>query len=193
MSSTSVTALLKEWSGGNPQAGEALLPLVYEELRRLAGIYMRRERKDHTLQATALVHEAYLRLVGAEGIPWQNRAQFYAIAARQMRRILVDHARERGAQKRGSGLPRLSLDEGLEVEAAGQDGDLLALDEALEALAQLEPQQARIVELRYFGGLTIEEIAQALDVTTRTVDRKWRFAKAYLFDQLAAGGDADDA
>jgi RNA polymerase sigma factor (TIGR02999 family) len=193
MSSTSVTALLKEWSAGNLQAAEALLPLVYDELRRLARSYMRRERGEHTLQPTALVHEAYLRLVGADGIPWQSRAQFFGIAARQMRRILVEHARERGAQKRGGGAARLSLDEDLEVAAEEKDEVLLALDEALESLNALDPEQAKVVELRYFGGLTVAEIAEGLGVSPRTVDRKWRMGKAYLYDWVAGQGTTDDA
>ena len=193
MSSANVTALLKEWSAGNKQAAEDLLPLVYDELRRLARSYMRREREGHTLQATALVHEAYVRLVGSEGIPWQNRAHFFGIAARQMREILVQHARVRGAQKRGRGAVRLSLDDKLEVAAEDKDAVLLALDEALEDLNALDPHAAKVVELRFFGGLGGDEIAEVLGISPRGVDRKWRMGKAYLHDWVDGQAKTDDA
>jgi RNA polymerase sigma factor (TIGR02999 family) len=179
-----VTQLLKAWNEGDQSALEKLMPLVLDELRRLAGNYLRRERANHTLQPTALVNEAYLRLVDQKA-RWQNRAQFFGVAAQLMRRILVDHARVRQAQKRGgSDQQRLSL---ADVEGASDkpDVDLLALHEALNELAELDPQQARIVELKFFGGLSIEETAEVLNVGHATVERDWKMARAWLRSKLS--------
>lgn len=179
----SPTLLLKAAQSGNKAALDELLPLVYDQLRRLAAHQLERERADHTLQPTALVHEAYLRLVDQHAVDWQNRAHFFGLAAEMMRRILVNHALARQAAKRGGHETRLALDEILE-QAATQAVDLPLLDAALNKLAALDPQQARIVELKYFGGLTIEEIATVLDISSATVKRDWRMAKAWLFQEL---------
>lgn len=179
-----VTELLKDWADGNPSALERLMPLVYSELRRQARNYLRRERADHTLQPTALVNEAYLRLVDQKNARWQNRSQFFGVAAQLMRRILVDHARLHQAQKRGgSGQQRLSLTN-VEQVGAGPDLDLLALHEALNELAAVDPQQARIVELKFFGGLSIEESAEVLGIGHATVERDWKMARAWLRSKL---------
>jgi RNA polymerase sigma factor (TIGR02999 family) len=162
---------------------DALLPLVYAELRQLAGRYMGRERPGHTLQATALVNEAYLRLIEVQQVQWQNRAHFFAMAARLMRRILVDAARSRGYQKRGGRAPVLSLDEALMVPTGPAD-DLVLLDEALTALAELDPRKSQVVEMRFFGGLTLEETAEAMDVSRDTVKRDWKMAKLWLLREL---------
>ena len=161
-----------------------LLPLVYDELRRLAASYLRRERPGQTLQPTALVHEAYLRLMKDRPDRWQNRAHFCAIAAHSMRQILIERARARGAQKRGGAQPRVTLDEAL-VPGQAPSVDLVALDEALERLERLDPEQARLVELRFFGGLTIEETAEAMDISPATVKRHWTVARAWLARELA--------
>jgi RNA polymerase sigma factor (TIGR02999 family) len=174
-----VTALLRDWSGGDRQALERLLPLVYDELRRLAASYLRQERPDHTLQPTALVHEAYLRLVDQRRVAWQNRAHFFGIAAQMMRRILVDHARRRQASKR-SAAPVRVVTEAPDVAGSDRGTELLALDAALDGLARLDPDQARVVELRFFGGLTIEETAEVTSTSTATVKREWRTARAWL-------------
>jgi RNA polymerase sigma factor (TIGR02999 family) len=180
----SITQLLTKWSGGDETALEELMPLVYQELRRLAGNYLRREKAGHTLQPTALVNEAYLRLVDQKSARWQKRAQFYGIAAQLMRRILVDHARVKHANKRGgSDQQRLSITSAGEL-AVKPDLDLLALHEAMEELAQLDPQQSRIVELKFFGGLSIEEIAEVLGVGHATVERDWKMARAWLRRKL---------
>jgi len=181
-----VTRLLIEWTGGSQHAMEELLPLVYDELRRLAGSYLRRERSDHTLQSTALVHEAYLRMVDQRNVTWQGRAHFFGIAAQMMRRILVDHARGRDAAKRGSGACKITLDEGL-LAPAERDINLVALDQALEMLAKLDPKQARIVELRFFAGLSIEDAAEILKISPATVKREWAMAKAFLTRQMKLG------
>lgn len=181
-----VTRLLLRWGGGDRQAFDALAPLVYDELRKMAGRYLRRERADHTLQSTALVHEAYLRLVDQNHVQWQNRAQFFGLAAELIRRILVDHARARQAAKRGGAVVRLTLDEALDA-AIPRNLDLVRLDDALKALAEFDPQQARAVELRFFGGLTIEETAEVLGVSTATVKREWTIAKAWLRRELTGG------
>ena len=178
----SVTRLLLEWSDGSTEAREALMPLVYEELRRLAGAQLRSERTGHTLQATALVNEAYLKLVDQKRMRWRNRAHFFAIAARLMRRILVDHARRSRALKRSAGR-RVTLDEELAL-APEPDVDLVALDDAMEALAGLDPNLSRLVELRFFGGLTIEETAEVLGISPATVKREWASARAWLFRRL---------
>lgn len=177
-----VTILLDRISRGDGKAPEELLPLVYDELRRLAQGYMQNERGDHTLQATALVHEAYIRLVDWEKVSWQNRAHFFAMAASVMRKILVDHARQKKAQKRGFG-QRLALDEAISFSLA-QEVDLIGLDEALESLSKFDEMQAKVVELRFFGGLAIEETAHALGVSPATVKREWTVAKAWLYQRL---------
>ncbi len=179
-----ITQLLIRWHEGDPRALEALMPLVYSELRRLANNYLRRERQEHTLQPTALVNEAYLRLVDQRAAKWQNRAQFYGIAAQLMRRILVDHARARHAEKRGgSEQQRLSITNAQEI-ATRPDLDVLALHEALEELSQLDSQQARIVELKFFGGLSIDEVGEVLSIGHATVERDWKVARAWLRRRL---------
>jgi RNA polymerase sigma-70 factor, ECF subfamily len=182
-STKSMTQLLRDWSRGEAAAVEALMPLVYNELRRLADHYLRGEREGHTLQPTALVHEAYLRLVDLDQMEWQNRAQFFGVAANFMRRILVDYARAHNAEKRGSGETRLALDDALSFFAQ-KDVNLLALDEALDELAEMDEQQCRIVELRFFAGLSIEETAAALSISPTTVKREWTVAKAWLRQQI---------
>lgn len=177
-----VTALLKGWSGGDQRALEQLMPLVYEELRRLAGSYMRGERSDHTLQPTALVHEAYLRLVDQQRVDWHNRAHFFGIAAQMMRRVLVDHARRRQAAKRDAATYLLSFSE--ELAQSVRDPELLDFDRALESLTALDPRQAKIVELRFFGGLTVEETAEVAGVSTATVKREWQTARAWLAREI---------
>jgi RNA polymerase sigma factor (TIGR02999 family) len=181
---TSPTALLLAWNRGEPDALDALLPLVYKELRRLAAGYMKGERTGHTLQATALVNEAYLRLIEVRQVQWQNRAHFFAMAARLMRRILVDAARSRGHQKRGGGAPLVSFDEALEVPVE-PGKDLVALDDALTALAAVDSRKSQVVEMRFFGGLDIDETAEALDVSRDTVKRDWAFAKLWLLRELS--------
>jgi RNA polymerase sigma factor (TIGR02999 family) len=183
-SSTShnVTRLLADWSQGDREALDRLMPLVYDELRRLADSYLRRERRDHTLQPTALVHEAFVRLVGQD-LHLQNRAHFFGVAAQVMRCILVDHARARLTAKRGGEAQRLSLEEAIDAPAP-REVDLIALDDALTDLARFDPQQARIVELRYFGGLTIEEVAQVLDISPATVKREWHLARTWLHREI---------
>jgi RNA polymerase sigma factor (TIGR02999 family) len=182
--SVNVTRLLREWSRGDTGALEKLLPVVYAELRRVARRQLRRERIDHTLQPTALVNELYLRLVQQRSASWENRAHFFAVAAQLMRRILVDHARAQAAVKRGGSSPRLSLSgaDDVDVEPALE---VLAVDRALTRLAKLDADQARIVELRYFSGLTVEETAHVLGISPRTVKREWRLAKAWLYEQLS--------
>jgi RNA polymerase sigma factor (TIGR02999 family) len=182
-----VTQLLVNWSNGDQAALEELTPLVYGELRRLASRYLRRERPDHTLQSTALVHEAYMRLIDQRSVRWQNRAHFFGVAAQLIRRILVDHARSRMAAKRGSAVCKLSLDEAIETPGA-RDLDLAALDDALTALATIDPQQSRIVELRFFTGLSIDETAEVLHISPATVKRDWTTAKAWLFREISRGG-----
>jgi RNA polymerase sigma factor (TIGR02999 family) len=174
-----VTRMLIDWSGGDGEAPARLMPLVYEELRRLARQYLQRERPDHTLQATGLVHEAYLRLVDQSTTTWQNRAHFFGVAAQIMRRILVDYARSHRAEKRGGGWDKLVFDDAL-APSAERSIDLVALDDALKDLLAFDPRQSQIVELRFFGGLTNEEIGEVLDVSPRTVKREWRMAKAWL-------------
>ena len=179
-----VTRLLIRLTDGDDGALGDLLPLVYGELRRLAAGYLRRERAGHTLQPTALVHEAYLRLVDQSQVRWQNRAHFLGVAAQMMRRILVDHARGQQAEKRGGDFQKLSLDENIDVSGE-RASDLVALDEALERLAELDPQKSRVVELRFFGGLSVEETAEVLGVSAPTVKRQWRMAKAWLYGQVS--------
>lgn len=181
-----VTALLQRWRQGDDDALQQMIPLVYQELRDIAGRLMRKERPDHTLQATALVHEAYARLVDAE-IPWQDRVHFFAIAARQMRRILVDHAKSRGRDKRGGGVANVTLESAVLVQPDPPSG-LIELDEALARLTIQDPRRARTVELHFFGGLTIEQISHVLDISTATVNRDLKFAKAWLYRELQRDG-----
>jgi RNA polymerase sigma factor (TIGR02999 family) len=179
LSSERINKLLLNWGQGDQDAREALIPLVYDELRRLARRYLRRERPDHTLQSAALVNEAYLRLIRQEQPQWQSRAHFFGVAAQLMRHILVDHARNRAAAKRGAGAPRLTLDPDVALPQA-RDVDLVVLDDALNQLAALDPQQSRLVELRFFGGLSIEETSVVLGVSPATVKREWATARAWL-------------
>jgi RNA polymerase sigma factor (TIGR02999 family) len=182
-SSTRINRLLADWGQGNEEAREALIPMVYNELRRQARRHLRGERPDHTLESAALVNEAYLRLVRQESPQWQNRAHFFGVAAQLMRHILVDHARNRKAAKRGAGAPLLSLDP--ELAPAQKPGiDLVALDDALSKLTVLDAQQARLIELRFFGGLSIEEAAIVLGVSPATVKREWATARAWLRREL---------
>jgi RNA polymerase sigma-70 factor (ECF subfamily) len=178
-----LTRLLKDWSNGNKSALDKLLPVVYGELRRLAGQYLRRERADHTLQATDLVHEAYVRLIDQQRVAWQNRAHFYGVAAQLMRRILVDHARRHLSKKRGGAQQKLSLDEAIEVPEKSHR-DIVALDEALTRLAATDERKSRVVELKFFGGLSIEETAKVLAVAPATILRDWSFAKAWLLREM---------
>ena len=180
--SSDVTQLLLDWSNGDKTALDRLMPMVYGELRRLAAHYLNRERADHTLQPTALVHEAYMQLVDESRVDWHSRAHFFGAAARLMRRILVDHARARQAAKRGRGL-KVSLVEGL-AQSAPPDLDLIALDDALNDLAALDPQQGQVVEMRFFGGLSIEETADVLAISPATVKRDWTTAKAWLRQRM---------
>ena len=175
-----VTQLLRRWSAGDGTALEKLLPLVYDELRRRAGAYLRNERPGHTLQPTALVHEAYLKLVGGSAIDWKDRAHFFGVAARAMRQVLVDHARARNTAKRGEGQVRVELDAAGAVAAPARSMDLLDLDRALSRLAALDDRQSRLAELRLFAGLTIEESAEVLRISHATVSREWKHAEAWL-------------
>ncbi len=178
-----VTQLLIQWSNGDKAALDKLMPLIYEELRQLARHYMNRERVGHTLQTTALVNEAYLRLINRKQVHWQNRAHFFAIAAHLMRSILVDHARSHAYAKRGGGARKISLDEALAVSQQ-RAADVVALDDALKRLAEIDRQQSRIVELKFFGGLTIEETAEVLALSPATIKREWSTAKAWLYHEL---------
>jgi RNA polymerase sigma factor (TIGR02999 family) len=182
-----VTALLLDWSRGDRGALDQLLPLVYAELRRIAARQLRAERVGHTLQPTALVHEVYLRIVDQRRVDWQNRAHFFGVAAQVMRRILVDHARRRKAGKRGEGAPCVSIDDARELPASNEI-PILALDHALDRLQKIDPELARVVELRAFAGLTIEEAAHVLEVSPSTAKRDWRTAKAWLSRELGSGG-----
>ena len=178
-----VTLLLSQINNGDSKAPEELMSLVYDELRKLASGYLKNERQNHTLQATALVHEAYIRLVDWENVSWQNRSHFFAVSAQVMRNILVDHARKKKAEIHGGNLQKLALDEAISFSDQ-TEVDLVDLDDALKELAKLDTRQAKIVELRFFAGLTIEETAHALDVSTMTVSRDWNFAKAWLYRRL---------
>jgi RNA polymerase sigma factor (TIGR02999 family) len=184
--SSQITHLLRAWSDGDPQALEQLLPLVDAELRRLAQSYMNRERRDHTLQPTALVNEAFIRLAGAQNIRWQDRAHFFGICARLMRRVLVDYARARGFQKRGARAEKVPVEE-VSIPTPELPVDIVALDLALEALAIQDERKSRVVELRFFAGLSTEETAEVLGVSPDTVKRDWRMAKLWLLRQLEAG------
>jgi RNA polymerase sigma-70 factor (ECF subfamily) len=179
-----ITALLEAWREGDQTALEKLTPIVYKELHRLAGRYMRGERPGHSLQTTDLVNEAYMRLVDYKRMHWQNRAHFFAVSAQLIRRILVDHARRRNL-KRGAGIRHVSLDE-VAVAGGGRSADLVALDDAMKALAQVDPRKERVVEMRFFGGLSVEETADVLKVSTVTVMRDWSTAKAWLYRELSA-------
>jgi RNA polymerase sigma factor (TIGR02999 family) len=179
-----VTTLLLEWNGGSREALHQLAPLVLDELRQLAARQLRKERPGHTLQATALVNEVYLRLVDQRRVQWHDREHFFAIASQSIRRILVDYARTRGASKRGGGQTLLALDESMALHDR-KDLDLVALDDALQSLTRIDPQQGRIVELRFFGGLTIEGTAKVLNISTSTVNRDWTLAKAWLHRELS--------
>jgi RNA polymerase sigma factor (TIGR02999 family) len=187
MSPQEVTRLLADWAHGDRSALDKLFPLVHAELRRIARRQMSQERAGHTLQATALVNEAYLKLAGREGFEWHDRAHFYAVCAQVMRHILIDHARGHARDKRGGGAIQVSLNE-VAVMPAEQAGDFVALDEALRALEAIDPQKGRLVELRYFGGLSIEETAEVLKISPRTVRREWRRAKAWLYRMISEGG-----
>ena len=184
-----VSELLVAWSDGDMEAREALVPLVHRELRRRAAAYLRHERRDHTLQPTALVNEAYLRLLGQQRASWANRTQFFAVAAQIMRRILVDYARERQAAKRPRGI-RVTLDEAARVEPP-VECELLMLHDALDALARLDPRQAQIVELKYFGGLSEEDVAAVLSLSRATITREWQSARAWLFRRMTKGRGRD--
>ena len=178
-SSGTISKLLVEWRDGDKTALDRLVPLVYRELRRLAGYYMRRQRADHTLQTSALINEAYLRLMDHKNMRWENRAHFYAVAAQAMRRILVDHARSRSYAKRGGGVLKVSFDEAV-IGAEERGAELIALDDALKDLDLIDPRKCQIVEMRYFGGLSVDETAEALGVSPVTVMRDWRSAKGWL-------------
>jgi RNA polymerase sigma-70 factor (ECF subfamily) len=184
-SSNEVTLLLRAWGEGDAQALERLTPLVYQELHRIARGYMRKERPDHTLQTTALINEAYIRLVDARSVNWHDRAHFFAVCARAMRRILVDHARSRGYQKRGGGQISVQLD-AVTVGNWTPDSNILELDEALNRLSALDPRKGNIVEMRFFGGLSVDETAEALGISPETVMRDWKLARAWLFRELTA-------
>lgn len=183
--SAAVTEVLAQWSRGDRSALDRLVPLIYPELRRIAGRQLRHERSDHTLQPTALVHELFLQLVDQRSATWENRTQFFAVAARLMRRILVDHARGREALKRGGGATRLALEpEGADAMVDPVAAEVLAVDQALGRLAARDPDQARMVELRFFGGLSVEETAHVMERSARTIKREWRIAKAWLYREL---------
>jgi RNA polymerase sigma factor (TIGR02999 family) len=180
---TNITKLLLEFSNNREGVANELLPLIYDELKRIASNYLRRERSNHTLQPTALVHEAYMKMVDITQISWQNKAHFLGVAANQMRRILVDYARQHNAEKRGGEFHILTLNEEID-KAIEQSTELIALDDALNELAKMDPVKAKMVELRYFGGLTVEETAEVLGVSAITVKRHWRMTKAWLYGQL---------
>ncbi len=183
METQGVTDLLIKFSDGKREAVDQLLPLIYDELKRIAANYLRRERSDHTLQPTALVNEAYMKMIDITQVSWQNKAHFIGVAANQMRRILVDHARQHNAQKRGGEFHILTLNEEID-KADEQSTELIALDDALTELAKMDPIKAQIVELRYFGGLTTDETAEVLDVSPITIKRHWKMTKAWLYGQL---------
>jgi len=188
-----VTRLLLSWSQGNQAALDELMPLVYDELRRLASAYLRRERSNHTLQSTALVHEAFMRLVNQHEVQWRNRGHFFAIAAQMIRRILVDYARAQHTEKRGSGSVKMELDEAMAAPLeSGFDLDLLALNGALEQLSYLDARQSRIVELRFFAGLSIEETAEVMKLSPASIKREWNTARAWLFREMTRRPPAHD-
>ena len=178
-----VTQLLIDYSAGDRDVLDSLLPLVYDELRRIAASHLNRERAGHTLQPTALVHEAYLRLVNQHSVDWHNRAQFYGLAAQMMRRILVSHAEKKHAEKRGSGGEKIQLEDSI-VQIPGIDLDMLALDEALQRLSEIDKEKEQVVEMKFFGGMTIEEIAEVTGKSTATIEREWAFARGWLLKSL---------
>ena len=182
--SQQITQLLNQWSNGDAEVLDDLMPLVYKELRRQASGYLRRERSNHTLQPTALINEAYLKLIDQRDVKWQNRSHFFAIAAQAMRRILVDYARERKREKRGGAAENLPIEEALTIVSQEKSVDLVALDEALNKLAKFDERQAKVVELRYFSGLSIDETAEVLNVSNVTVRRDWNMAKAWLHQEI---------
>jgi RNA polymerase sigma-70 factor, ECF subfamily len=183
-----ITERLIAWGAGDRAALDQLLPVVYQELRRMAGNYLRQENPGHTLQPTALVHEAWLRLIDQARVDWRNRAQFFGVAAQMMRRILVDHAKAKHREKRGGDAVKLSLDDAINLSRE-RAADLLALDDALDELTRVDERKSRVVELRYFGGFTVEEIAQILEVSPETVMRDWKLAKAWLYQQIRQEAD----
>lgn len=183
--SQEISRILQQWSDGGKEASDKLMPLVYDELRRQASRYMRRERIGHTLQTTALIHEAYLKLIDQRDVNWQNRAHFFGVAAQAMKRILVDYAKSRHREKRGGEAENMPLDEARFVISDGKSVDLIELDEALTRFAEFDPQQAKIVELKYFAGMKIEEIAEALRLSPATVKREWNSAKAWLHSEIS--------
>lgn len=183
LGSKEISQLLNAWGNGDQAALDKLIPLVYDELHRLAARYMRRESPDHTLQTSALVNEAYIKLIDQKNVRWQNRAHFFGIAAQLMRRILVDHARKHGRAKRGAGVPKLPLHE-TAVVSVDQSAEFIVIDDALKNLAQIDPSKSRIVEMRFFGGLTMEEIAEVEKVSPSTIEREWRKAKAWLYREI---------
>jgi RNA polymerase sigma factor (TIGR02999 family) len=183
-----ITERLIAWGAGDRAALDQLLPVVYQELRRMAGNYLRQENPGHTLQPTALVHEAWLRLIDQARVDWRNRAQFFGVAAQMMRRILVDHAKAKHREKRGGDAVKLSLDDAINLSRE-RAADLIALDDALDELTRVDERKSRVVELRYFGGFTIEEIAQILEVSPETVMRDWKLAKAWLYQQIRQEAD----
>jgi RNA polymerase sigma factor (TIGR02999 family) len=183
-----ITSLLLDWSRGNREALNQLAPLIYDELHRMASRQLRRERNEHTLQSTALVHEVYLKLIDQQRVQWQDRSHFFAVASQMIRRILVDHARAHRSAKRGGGKTRLEFDESIALPGQ-RDADLLALDDAMDSLARVDARQSRIVELRFFGGLSIEEASEVLEVSPATVKRDWIVAKAWLYRQLARNAE----
>jgi RNA polymerase sigma factor (TIGR02999 family) len=185
LESNNVTHLLKAWSAGDQGALEELTPKVYVELRRMAAKYMRNERAGNTLQATALVHEVFLRLVEVDSVTWQDRAHFFAVSANMMRRILVDRARAKGMAKRGGGALQLNLDDMPEVASGSRDREIVAIDEALDTLAQIDPRKAKVIELRFFGGLSVEETAEVLKISPQSVMRDWKMARAWLMAEIA--------
>jgi RNA polymerase sigma factor (TIGR02999 family) len=192
VATSELTVLLKDWKRGDPTALERLTPLIYDELRRIAHRYAQRERNGHTLQTTALVNEAYLRLAGSEKPDWQDRSHFFAVTAQVMRHILIDHARRRHYIKHGGALQQVPIEEAL-LMADERASELLTLDEALEDLNRLDPRKTKVVELRYFGGLSLEETASALGISVMTVRRDWRAAKAWLYKRIMDEGEAGSA
>ena len=181
-----ITQMLIELTDGNQDVVDQILPHIYDELKRLASSYLRRERVNHTLQPTALVHEAYMKLIDQKRVHWQNRAHFFGIAAQVMRRILMDHARKHQADKRGGEAEKLPIEEDILIVSHDKSAELVALDDALQDLAAIDEQKAKIVELRYFGGLSIEETAEVMGVSVPTINRQWRMAKAWLYSQITA-------
>src|SRR5580700_3155491 len=185
--SVEITGLLKAWAGGDREALERLTPLVYAELRRMAGRYMAKERAGNSLQATALVNEAFLRLVEVDNVRWQDRAHFFAVSAQMMRRILVDAARARGSDKRGGAVVKVDFNASIDA-MPDRPGQLVALDEALDALAQFDPRKAKVIEMRFFGGLSVEETAEVLKISTQSVMRDWKLARAWLMREMGKSG-----